>query len=76
MSVKAKFYVSQIVKSVNPFVAITLLPVTRKDGDNIDWSKFTPSGRVELNVSTETGAAQWFEDRIGKDVAITFDDVD
>ena len=89
MSVKAMFYVSEIKKTPSDFVAVTLLPVTRSKpkptseelaensgyiGMNTDWSKYTPSGKLEMNVSTVTKAAQWFEDRLGKDVAINFED--
>lgn len=86
MSVQARFYVSKVTKTPSDYVAVELLPVTRSVpkppegsagyvGYNTDWSKYTPSGKLEMNVSIETGAAVWFENRIGKDVAITFEDV-
>lgn len=75
MSVQARFYVSQIVKNASGYVAAHLQPVIRGD-QNKDWSKYTPSGKVELNVSPETPAAAWFESMLGKDIAITFEERD
>lgn len=75
MSVSARFYVAKITKNAGSFgnhLNVTLLPVTRKTGDNIDWSKYTPSGSIEMTVSSEAGAYDWFESMIGKDVAISF----
>lgn len=90
MSVSARFYVSKIEKTPSDYIGVTLLPVTRSvqrtpeeiaadpsyRGFNGDWSKYTPSGKFEMNVSVESGAASWFEEHLGKDVAITFDEVD
>lgn len=85
MSVRAQFWVKSILVStvsggeVNRVV--TLAPVVRATGQpgynpegNTDWSKYTPSGHIELTI-TAAGAGEWFEARVGKDVAITFDDV-
>lgn len=85
MSVRAQFWVQKVTKQAAAGGDITrhveLAPVLRSVGQpgynpegNVDWSKYTPSGSIALTVSKE-GAGQWFEDRIGKDVAITFDDV-
>jgi hypothetical protein len=85
MSVRAQFWVQKVTKqaaSGGEFTrTVELAPVVRSTGQpgynpegNIDWSKYTPSGRVELTI-TKDGAGEWFEERIGKDVAITFDDV-
>lgn len=80
MSVKARFYVSQVTKHANGGSteqprAITLLPVVRPTPDNVEWSKYTPSGKIEMTVTAEP-AASWFEDHLGKDVSITFEDVE
>lgn len=83
MSVRARFWVQKIGKQAvsqgNINRTVELAPVVRASGlpgadENIDWSKYTPSGSILLVVSAE-GAGQWFEDRLGQDVAITFDDV-
>lgn len=81
MSVKARFYVNQIIKTPNPYIGVTLMPVVRAHGlpgaeGNVDWAKYTPSGKIEMNVSTESKAAAWFEDHLGKDVSITFDEIE
>lgn len=86
MAVKARFWIrsveniaaSQTVTAdgrsqVNLNHKVTLSPVTRKTEDNIAWSKYTPSGLIELFV-TQDQAHNWFSERIGRDVSITFDD--
>lgn len=75
MSVTARFYVSEIRKTAADACGVTLLPVIRPTDDNIQWSKYTPSGKFEMNVTAD-GAREWFESRLGKDVAITFDEID
>lgn len=75
MSVSARFYVSTITKHAADNFAVTLLPVVRPTNDNIEWSKYTPSGKIEMSITAD-GAREWFESRLGKDVAITFDEVD
>lgn len=74
--VKARFWVSQIIKfgSVKN-IAVKLNAVTRKTEDNVDWAKYSPAGEINVTVTEDTPAQAWFEDRLGKDVAITFDDV-
>jgi hypothetical protein len=78
MAVKARFYVHSILKTNTDYVRVELNPVTRKTGDdNVDWSKYTPSGKIEMTVSKGTGAADWFERKLeaGEDIGITFDDL-
>lgn len=78
MAVQARFWVQKVTKWAtsgdNVMHEVQLQPKVRPDGnDNVDWSKYTPSGTITMTV-TQGDAATWFEDRIGKDVAITFDD--
>ena len=74
MAIKARFWVREVTKYGNADnVKVSLSPVTRSTPDNVQWSKYTPSGEVILHV-TDEGAKQWFDQRLGKDVAITFDD--
>lgn len=75
MRVQARFYVNQITKNNTEYVAVQLLPVTR-DKSNAGWSKWTPSGKIEMSVHQDTGASQWFEEHMGKDLAITFEERD
>lgn len=83
-AVKARFWVQKIGKQAvsagNTMRTVELAPVIRAHGlpgaeGNVDWSKYTPSGKIELVISADA-AGQWFEDRLGQDVAITFDDVE
>jgi len=76
MAVAARFYVSAITKRAanTGGIQLELLPVTR-DRSNNDWSEYTPSGKIEMYIS-QGDAVKWFEDRLGKDIAITFEDRD
>jgi hypothetical protein len=76
MAVKARFWIRTITRHANTETSEVILgAVTRKTGDNVDWSKFTPSGELKLFV-TNDGAREWFDARLGKDIALTFDDPD
>lgn len=74
MSVSARFYVTQITR--NAFApgnaTVVLAPVSRGP-ENKTWAAATPSGKVELTIGNEK-AAEWFTSRLGKDIAITFED--
>jgi hypothetical protein len=77
MNVRAKFFVSEIkhagTPGSDPFATVTLLPVfgTYGDGqDNETWSKYTPSGKIEMNI-TNPAAIDAFE--VGKAYNITFE---
>lgn len=82
--VRARFWVQRFEKSVSGSAApgqkvqttakVGLAPVMRKTDDNIEWSRYTPSGSIEMYV-TQEGAQDWFEQRLGQDIAITFDDI-
>jgi hypothetical protein len=79
MSVNARFWVREFIRYGNTDnIRVVLAPVVRAKPmpgaeDNVDWSKYTPSGEISLNITTE-GAQAWFEERVGKDIAITFAD--
>lgn len=84
MAVKARFWVQKVEKVVSGSAApgqtaqlsvkVTLAPVIRKTEDNIQWSKYTASGSIELWL-TQQSAVDWYEQRLGQDIAITFDDI-
>lgn len=42
----------------------------------VTWAKATPSGKIELQVDGSLPASDWFEQMIGKNVAITFEAAD
>lgn len=74
MSVVAKFYVNKVTKHAGNggCVEVHLLPVTRGD-ENKGWSKWTPSGEIRIGILNEAASA-WYEDRLGKEILVTFDD--
>ncbi|GAA4176639.1 hypothetical protein [Gryllotalpicola koreensis] len=83
MAVQARFYVRAVEKYAypnggwaepKPVVKVQLSPVSGNKSDaNKAWASATPSGAVELTVGNPD-AAEWFEQMLGKDVAITFDE--
>lgn len=84
--IRARFWVQKVTLSAASGGAIArtveLAPVVRSIGHpgydpeaNIDWSKYTPSGRIEMNI-TDLSAGEAFQDAVGKDVAITFEVLD
>ena len=76
MSIKARFFVREITKFGNTDNVLIKLSATIKGSeDNKDWAKYTPSGNIEMSV-TNPPAIAWFEDRLGKDVSLTFGDID
>ena len=69
--VLANFYVTSVTKRPNNVSAVSLSAVTK--GPN-NWSQWSPAGTIEL-TTVNAKATAWFEERIGKDVRITFDDL-
>jgi hypothetical protein len=74
MAVKARFYVNQVAKNATGYSTVTMSPSTKGE-ENKDWAKYTPSGSIQLTINPETSAGQWFEDHLGDDISITFDEV-
>lgn len=75
MAVTARFYVSEITKFSGGTSTRIKLGAACRGPENRDWARWSPSGTVELVVLNPPAVA-WFEERIGKDVAITFEDRD
>ena len=71
MGVKAMFYVNNVGHNANG-VGVVSLNATAK-GLYAEWSKYTPTGTINI-TSLNENATQWFYERLGKDVAITFGD--
>lgn len=71
MGVKAMFYVNSVSHNASGIGIVNLNATTK--GRYAEWSKFTPSGTITLSSLNEN-ATQWFFDRLGKDVAIDFND--
>lgn len=78
MAVQARFWVQSVKKSSAAGGAVTreviLQPVVSPTQGNDNWSKYTPSGEIRLVVTADAGG-EWFEERLAKNLAITFDDV-
>jgi hypothetical protein len=84
--IRAQFWIQKVTKSAISGGAaqhiVEMAPVTRSVGQqgyspegNTDWSKYTPSGRIEMTVTGEA-AGEAFNAAVGKDVAITFEILD
>lgn len=81
----ARFYIASVQKfagqaregyaSPKPMGGVTLNVVTGNHGlENAEWASSTPSGKIEMTVNAN--ALEWFEHRLGRDVAITLEDRD
>lgn len=81
MAVQARFYVAEVTKrpmgrmggfaAPVPLGEVVLRPSTGKG--NEEWASSTPSGEIRMTIRSE--ALDWFESRLGVDVAIRFDDI-
>ena len=81
MAVTAKFYVAEVTKlgyneTVMGTRKVVLVATSRKDEDSRKFFDATPSGRFEMSLSADKGqkAGQWFEERLGRSVLLTFED--
>lgn len=80
--VTARFYIREITRFANgtgwadpaPIITVKLSPVSgAKSEANKAWASATPSGEISMTIGNPAAAA-WFDERLGRDVAITFDD--
>lgn len=88
MAIRARFYVAEFnerVVSTNPDTGVvntvadvTLNAVTRKnERDNVDWSAYSPSGKMTVCVTQkEGGAFDAFRELLGKDVSILIEAIE
>lgn len=74
MTVQARFYVSNIETPawLQDGGIVHLSAVTRGT-ENKSWSAATPACDFKMTVSNPAGF-KWFQDRLRKDVAVTFED--
>lgn len=75
MAIKARFYVSEIVLTNTQYTRVKLLP-SMKGEDNHEWSKYTPSGELWMNIHNDSGAVDEFKEGIGSDFELTFEKID
>lgn len=84
MGVAARFYVAEAAvrhtgyavgpNAPEPTHEVILRASTRGD-ENKSWARYTPNGEIRMTLSPEAGGAfDYFFARLGKDVAITFED--
>lgn len=65
MSVRAKFYVEQVTRHGNatgggsPGGTVVLKAVNGTEADNATWSKYTPSGRLEMFITNPPALDQF-----------------
>lgn len=72
MSVQARFFVQSITKNAMDQLQVTMR-ASGRGGENKSWAQYTPSGTLEMLVNNPD-AAKWFEDHLGKDVALYFEE--
>lgn len=76
MTVRAKFWVSEIrhqgpnSSEADPVATVTMQPVFGDTDENADWSKYTPSGKIEMCI-TNPNAIEQFE--VGGEYLVTFE---
>jgi hypothetical protein len=79
MTIRAKFHVTSIEMFSQPADSgtVKLTAGNDKEGDNIDWSKWTPSGSVQMMI-TNPAAFQFFKDAMqaGKRIYVDFNVVE
>lgn len=81
MAVTARFYIAEIHKFPTnhggwadpaPLGQVVLRPALRGE-ENKAWASATPSGEMKMTLRGD--ALPWFEERLGADLHITFEDV-
>lgn len=77
MSVVARFYVSESTKAAGMPEGARRVKMNAvcRGPENADWARWSPSGSIEMYIANPP-AAEFFDSRVGKDVAITFEDRD
>ncbi len=78
MAVTARFYVRKVTEErqagTSDKTGHVELSASIKGEENRSWAKYTPAGNITLST-VNADALEWFADRMGRDVALTFDDV-
>jgi hypothetical protein len=59
-TVTLRFYVASITEHAGSHHSIVMQP-SYAHGANSDWSKYTPSGKIEINLSTEASVEFYTE---------------
>lgn len=73
--IAARFQIASITKRPNssePYGVVELTAAINGE-TNKEWAHYTPNGRIEMTVRGP--ALPWFEERLGQEIALTFEDV-
>lgn len=74
--VTLRFHVQSVTENAGGTHSTVLVP-SYKDGANKEWSKYTPSGRIELNLSQDAAVDFYVEAmRDHKTIGITMEVVE
>ena len=74
MSLKAKFLCHSVSDDGGENKQAMLMAVTTGSEENKSFSKYTPSGQLNISISKETPASDFFTE--GKEYFLTFDEVE
>jgi len=67
MQVRAKFICEEIDSNAVKFRAVT------RDGENVDWSKWTPWGTIQMGISNPEALAAF---EVGREYTVDFNQVE
>lgn len=70
-NVRAKLKCNSVTLFADGSKKASLSAVYGNDGENADFAKFTPSAQLEITISAETKAVDFFQP--GKDCYLTFE---
>ena len=74
MSVQARFFVQSITRhAYNPGAGQVVMSAAARGPENKTWAAATPSGNITMTIGNPA-AMSWFDERLGKEVAIQFTD--
>ena len=74
MSVQARFFVQTITRhAYNPGAGQVALSAVARGPENKTWAAATPAGNITMTIGNPD-ALRWFDERLGKEVAISFVD--
>lgn len=76
MKMTLRFHVQSVTEQAGGYHRVNMTP-SYKDGANKQWSKFTPSGNIDLNLSQDA-AVEFYVDamRAHKTIGITMEVVE
>lgn len=76
MKMTLRFHVQSVTENAGGSHSVIMTP-SYKDGANKEWSEFTPSGQIQLNLSRKAAVDFYTEAMRGhKTVGITMEVVD